>query len=301
MNRSPSNINTNTDTNSGTDPLFSTLAIVGVGLMGGSIAAAAKASAAASRVIGVGRNAERLEAAQSRGLIDGFDLDLAAASAADIVVVCTPVNEIAGHVRTIAAASSSGLITDAGSTKRRLCESLAELSAAGRFVGSHPMAGSEKQGFEHASAEMLAGRVCVVTPTENTPSNSVDRVTAFWTRLGMRTLTMSPADHDRAVAEASHLAHVVAAAVVNTLNPDVSPLCATGFRDTTRVAAGDPHLWGPILMENREEIAAALDRFVQQLRFAARNIRFGDEAAIRGWLEQARDRRGNIMSSQSGS
>ncbi|MFO0919049.1 MAG: prephenate dehydrogenase/arogenate dehydrogenase family protein [Planctomycetaceae bacterium] len=198
-------------------PLEETVAIVGVGLIGGSLAAALKARRAARRVIGVGRNAQRLAHAKSAGLIDeGFTDAAAAAQQAQFTVVCTPVDHIVNDVRQMSnAMPSESLITDAGSVKATICGPLADLTA-GRvtFIGSHPLAGSEKQGFEHASAELFAGRLCVITPTSGSPANQVERLHQFWQSLGMRTVESSPEQHDLALASTSHVPHAIAADVL---------------------------------------------------------------------------------------
>ncbi len=237
-----------------------TVAIVGVGLIGGSIAAALKSRQHRGRVVGVGRNAERLQSAVSVKLIDEYVTDLRQVRA-DLTILCTPVDHIVSNARKIAANNSqTAIFTDAGSVKEQICTDLsAELP--GRFVGSHPLAGSEKRGFEYADAELFVDRLCVITPTKTTPENRTEFIEQFWRSIGMRTLRMSPAEHDAALAQTSHLPHLVASVLAGCLPSEWLKLTSTGFADTTRIAAGDADLWTAILLQNRAHVLAACERF----------------------------------------
>jgi prephenate dehydrogenase len=244
------------------------LVIVGVGLLGGSIAKAALARGVARHVVGVGRNAERLAAAEQSGVVSSASTNLGiACHDADLIVVCTPVDQIAGHVIHAATASNRPtLITDAGSTKGNIVAELPEKLPGGcRFVGSHPLAGSEKTGFEHATADLFVGRTVVVTPTVAAESTDVARLGAFWTALGARVLRLSPDDHDRAVAATSHAPHLIAAALALATANEHLPLAASGWLDTTRIAAADPAIWQPIFAANRAHVLKALDSFEKTL------------------------------------
>jgi prephenate dehydrogenase len=271
-----------------------TVAIIGVGLIGGSLAAALKQRRAARRVIGVGRNAQRLEAARSAGLIDACCTDIAAAAReSQLVVVCTPVDRIVDDVRRAAEAVSPGaLITDAGSVKGTICESLRDLTAGPiTFIGSHPLAGSEKQGFEHATATLFEKRLCVLTPLANSPPDQVQRLHRFWQSVGMRTQELSPVKHDSILAVTSHLPHAIAAVLAGILTPEHVPFTATGFRDTTRIAAGDPELWTEILLQNSSAVIGALESWeigIARLRMA---LARGDAASLKKLLQQAKTNR----------
>ena len=270
---------------------FETLTIVGVGLLGGSVARAAKQRGLVRRVIGVGRDAVRLEQARESGLIDDFRTDLVQAAAqSDLLIFATPVNLIASGVREAAAACRpKTLITDVGSTKSHLCRELATgLPNGVTFVGSHPLAGSEKQGWEHARADLFAGRVCVVTPIESSNRDTVEKLTAFWQAIGMSVLEMSPESHDRALAQSSHVPHVVASALAQTLADENRSLAATGFADTTRIAAGDPQVWVPILMDNRDAVLARLDEFSSQVAAFREALARGDADELRRLWERGK-------------
>lgn len=278
-------------TSSPSSPLDDTIAIVGVGLIGGSLAAAIKQRGLARRVIGVGRSAQRLQVAKHAGLIDDLSTNLAeAARNAQLVIVCTPVNRIVADVRAAAAAMPAGsLITDAGSVKGVICESLSEFSAGPvTFIGSHPLAGSEKQGFEHASETLFNHRVCVITPMAATPADPLRRLHRFWQAVGMQTCELSPADHDVALARTSHLPHAVAAALALTLSPEHCRFAASGFRDTTRIAAGDPDLWTAIFQQNTPALIEALSLLEQELAAFQRILQRGDWASLKNRLQQAK-------------
>ncbi|MFP6769936.1 MAG: prephenate dehydrogenase/arogenate dehydrogenase family protein [Planctomycetaceae bacterium] len=275
-------------------PAIQTLAIVGVGLIGGSIAAAARQRQVVSRVIGIGRSESRLEDAVRAGLIDEGSTDFATAASAELSIVCTPVDRIANDVRSLAAVvPRESLLTDAGSTKQLLCEELADLD--GRegpvFLGSHPLAGSERQGFENANADLFVDRVCVLTPLETTPTESLAALETFWQSLGARVVQRSPLDHDRVLAHTSHLPHLLAAALVGMLTENEGELAATGFRDTTRIAAGDPSLWVPILRHNATAVIEALATLDGQLEKFSRSLEQDDTETLQKLLEEAKRKR----------
>ena len=270
------------------------LAIVGVGLLGGSIAAAAKQRGVARRVIGIGRNAERLQAAVDAGIIDDFATDPAESDAEwDLGIIATPVDRIADDVHRLAKASRPGtLITDVGSVKETVCyASSLGLPEGIHFVGSHPLAGSEKNGFEFADADLLQDRVTIVTPLNDSQIEAADEVTAFWKSLGSIVHRMDVATHDRILATTSHLPHVTAAALARLLTDELRPFAATGFRDTTRVASGDSDLWTAILLTNADAAASSLDAFSRQLDEFREAIRNRDGERLKTLLQLAKTSR----------
>lgn len=280
-----------------TDPMcfisrrFEAIAIVGVGLIGGSIALAAKERRICGLVLGVGRDNQRLGQAGIQGIIDvGYTDIKQAAEQADLVIFCTPVDRIVAGVREAAQACKPGtIITDAGSVKGPICRELAGgLPDGVEFVGSHPLAGSEKQGFDNAKRHLFENRVCVVTPSEHSSRLAIERVSEFWQGLGAKTVEMSPAAHDTALACTSHLPHLAAAALAKTLTPAEYPLTATGFRDTTRVASGDPDLWTGILLANRDAILAGLGRFEETLDKFRRALEQNDSRSLKELLAAAK-------------
>lgn len=284
--------------NPGASPCrFDTLVVVGVGLLGGSVALAARQRGIVRRVIGVGRTAARLEQARDAGVLDDISMDLvAAASQADLLIFATPVNLIVAGVREVAPVCRPGtLITDVGSTKAHLCRALSSgLPNSATFIGSHPLAGSEKQGWEHSRVDLFDDRVCVVTPTETSRRDEVARLTAFWQAIGMSVVEMLPEAHDRALAQTSHVPHVVASALARTLADENRLLAATGFADTTRIAAGDPNVWVPILLDNRDAVLASLDDFSSQIAAFREALSRGNAEEIRRLWEQGQAIRGQL-------
>lgn len=277
---------------------IATLTIVGVGLIGGSVGLAAKRRRVAERVVGVGRRADRLTEAIGAGAIDEAAELPAAAVRSDIVLFCTPVDAIAGGVLQAACCCGPGtLLTDAGSTKRGIVTELeGALPERARFVGGHPLAGSEKQGAEHASAQLFEGRITVLTRTARTDPEALARASDFWRCLGSEVRVMTPEEHDRSLAQTSHLPHLIAASLAGSLPPELQELAASGFRDTTRIAAGDPSLWAGILLQNRGPVLEVLERLRQDLAGWEAALRDGDRQQLEDLLGQAkrtRDALGN--------
>jgi prephenate dehydrogenase len=268
-----------------------TLAIVGVGLIGGSIGLTAKRHRLAERVLGVGKQQSSLDSALERGSIDeGFLDPMRAVEQADLAVFCTPVDLIADQVLAAAPCCAKGtLLTDAGSTKSLIVARLeGRLPAGVAFVGSHPLAGSEKRGPTYASVDLFLDRLTVVTRTPQTDRHALERTADFWRALGSRIKFMSPEEHDRALALTSHLPHLLAAALAGLLPEELQALTATGFRDTTRVAAGDPELWTAIFEQNREPVLQALSRLDNRLARLRASLEAQDWKTLNDLLAQAR-------------
>ena len=245
-----------------------TLTIVGVGLIGGSIGLAAKRRQVAERVFGAGRRQASLDQALAQGAIDESFLDLATAvRLAEVVVFCAPVDRIAEQIIGAAPHCASGaLLTDAGSTKAEIVKTVeGRLPHGLSFVGSHPLAGSEKRGPEHADADLFQNRLTVVTQTPATDPSALARTAAFWQALGSYVEVMDPEKHDQALALTSHLPHLVAAALAGILSPELHGLTASGFRDTTRIAAGDPSLWTGVFAQNRLAVLESLKQLEDRL------------------------------------
>jgi prephenate dehydrogenase len=271
-----------------------TVAIVGVGLIGGSIGLVLRGRELASDVIGVGRDQSALEVAVGLGAITRGTTDLEAGVAlADVVLVCTPVSRIADDVRRAAeAAPSHVLVTDAGSSKRQIVEAVERHPrAAAVFVGAHPLAGSERRGVHHARADLFDDRVCVLTPTARTRPDRIRGARAFWSSLGCRVLEMAPSEHDEVVAYTSHLPHALAAALAASVPTDWLPLAAGAYRDCTRVAAADTGLWTAIFRDNRGPLLKALGTVQECLDAFKYALMTDDDEAIRKWWGQAKARR----------
>jgi prephenate dehydrogenase len=215
---------------------------------------------------------------------------------AELILLCTPVDCIAaGAIEAARHCRPGALLTDVGSTKASIVRDVhGQLPVGIEFVGSHPLAGSEKHGPAHASAQLLEGRLVIVTPTENTTDRALSVVRDFWTALGARVLTMSADEHDRALALTSHLPHLLASALAGILSPEWNDLTATGFRDTTRLAAGQPSLWSAIFQANQTHLLAALGRLETQLRHFHAALEQGDLALLEALLQQGKQVRDNL-------
>lgn len=271
-----------------------TVAIVGVGLIGGSIGLALRQRGLVENVVGIGRRQVSLRIARRTGAVTQTTIDLAKGVAkAQLVIVCTPVAQIVGHVREAAKHCREGtLFTDAGSTKQAIVAALDEgLPRGCRFLGSHPIAGSEKTGPSYAQADLFDGRVAVLTPTRNTRAEDFDLLEQFWQSLGSVVLQMSPEEHDRALAVTSHLPHLAAAALATTVSEKYFRVAGTGILDTTRLAGGDVELWKQIVMSNRENVLAALEQFGACLTAMHSAIRNRDEADLERILTTAKKNR----------
>lgn len=243
---------------------WETVAIVGVGLIGGSIGLSLRRRNLAKRVVGIGRRQKSLDCALQRQAVTTATTDLSeGVKDAQIVIVCTPVDLIVDHaIQASHSCPHDAIITDAGSTKCRIVEqATAAMSAGVNFVGSHPMAGSEKHGPDSADSELFRDRVTVVTPVAETPQNVTDNVSQFWKSLGANVISMSPQQHDQAVAATSHVPHLVASALAAATAKEHLPVAATGWLDTTRVAAGNAELWEQILTDNQAQVLKSLDKF----------------------------------------
>lgn len=277
------------------------IAIVGVGLLGGSAALAAKAHDPRIKVAGVGRRQVSLDAALAVGAIDTAHFDAAEAAAeADLVILATPVGAFRQHLEALAPAlKSDAVVTDVGSTKAWVVRcALRVLGAGGQFVGSHPMAGSELKGVAYSRADLFSGATCIVTPTAETPPRAVARVEAFWRTLGMRTVQMTPTAHDRSVARISHLPHALASLLMLLPSKDDLDISATGFSDATRLAAGDPEMWRDIFLTNRVAALGALEKFAHLLVELRDLIDRGDAEGIEKTLTAAKTRRDNTIAKQ---
>jgi prephenate dehydrogenase len=268
--------------------------VVGVGLLGGSAALAIKAHDPSVRVAGVGRRKVSLDAALEVGAIDTAHFDPAeCVGQSDLVILATPVGAFEKHLKAAAPAlGPNTLVTDVGSTKVRVTRLAGRILGAGSlFVGSHPMAGSEQKGVRFSRADLFAGAVCIITPTAQTPGGAVDAIEEFWGFLGMRVVRRSPAAHDRAVARISHLPHMLASLIMLLPGKNDLEVSASGFRDVTRLASGDPEMWRDILLTNRSAVLSALDSFSKDTAALRDLIDRGDGEAIEKFLTRSKRRR----------
>jgi prephenate dehydrogenase len=274
--------------------LFDRVAVIGVGLIGGSIGKGLLSRNLARTVVGIGRNAERLMRAIDFGTISEFTTRLNDGVAdADIVVVCTPVHSIVDFVVAAAkSAPSETLITDGGSTKRQIVEEVhRRLDHDHCFVGSHPLAGGEKTGAEFADADLFEERLVIVTPVATTNAVQLGRCQIFWESLGASVKSMSPGEHDAVVSSISHLPHVIAALLSSATPEKHIPFASTGWSDTTRVAAGDIEMWSQIIQQNKSQLQNSLSEFGCLLEQFNRALAADDFATVCQLLEQGKNKR----------
>ncbi len=269
------------------------IVIVGVGLIGGSIAAAVRHRFPNCQVVGIGRNPERLAQAKEMSLLTSWSLEISADAIPEgsLGIVCLPVHQIAQAVRTLLEAGCE-VVTDAGSVKQCVYDSFGS-QVDRRFVGSHPIAGSEQSGFEHADADLFSRRLCVVTTVtpEDAAEPNVQRVVEFWKSLGSSVYLMSPDEHDRVLALTSHLPHVLASVAAGCVEADLLKFAGSGYRDTTRIAAGSASLWTSILMGNSKHCVESIRAAEELLKNFRDALTAGDSAALEQLWEKAAQQR----------
>nr|WP_315473330.1 prephenate dehydrogenase/arogenate dehydrogenase family protein [uncultured Rhodoferax sp.] len=280
--------------------MFEQLGLIGCGLMGGSFALALKRAGLVKRVVGYSKSPSTTERARQMGVIDiEAPSALLAVSGADIVLIAVPVSATEATFKAIKhLVTPSMLIMDVGSTKRDVIDAgrrgLRE--HIGSFVPAHPIAGKELSGVEHADADLYAGKQIILTPIERTLTTQLQKAVDVWTALGCRVLKMSPEQHDAAFAAVSHLPHLIAFALMNAISSqpqgkDYLSLAGPGFRDFTRIAAGDPKIWRDIMVSNREELLEQSKVFQRTLQAMELMISSGNGDALEGLIEQASNTR----------
>ncbi|HKZ04415.1 MAG TPA: prephenate dehydrogenase/arogenate dehydrogenase family protein [Methylomirabilota bacterium] len=277
------------------------LCVVGPGLLGGSVALAARARGLAQEIVAVGRSDASVAPALRAGAVDRGVTDLGEGlRGSDLCILATPVATLENQLAAVwAAAEPDVVITDVGSTKGRIVER-AERLAAGRplaFVGSHPMAGSERAGFAEARADLFVGATVIVTPTARTAPAALARVRGLWEAMGARITVLDPLTHDRAAAAVSHLPHLVADALVDAvtrMDPAFFEVAARGFRDTTRIAASSPPIWREIFQDNRAALGEALAAFRKSLDHLENVLATGDAVAVEAELERIKKQRERV-------
>jgi prephenate dehydrogenase len=281
---------------------FRKITIVGVGLLGGSIGLAARKSRVAKEIAGYARREKTIAESEKVGALDYATTDLlAAVSGADLVILCTPLAQMRSLAEQFVPALKRGaIVTDVGSVKAGVVRELEPLvkKSGAHFVGSHPMAGSEKMGVLAARADLYANAVCVVTPTKNSDAAAVRKIEQFWKSLGARTLRLDAVKHDLLVSRSSHLPHVAAATLAGLiLDPaatkEQAALCANGFRDTTRIASGSPEMWRDIVLANRKNVSRSVDAFVGELKKFQAALKRDDAKAVEKFFATAKQSRDN--------
>lgn len=261
---------------------FNKIAIIGVGLIGGSVGLAAKKKKIAKEIIGVCRHNQSLRKAKLKGAISQGSLNYKqAVKGADLVILATPIRQIIKIVKEIAPYLKKGcLLTDVGSTKVEIVREIEKALPKGTsFVGAHPLAGSEKRGVGGARADLFKGAICILTRTKRTKPLALKKITAFWKKVGCRIIKLTPGAHDKLVATISHLPHLAAGELVKVGRKHLD-FAASGFCDTTRIASSDAEIWSDICLTNKKFIIRAIDEYIAQLESVRDLIRREDRKKL---------------------
>jgi len=283
--------------------IFNHVAIVGLGLIGGSLARDVKEKKLAHRISAYGRNIERLTAARNLGLIDAcYERFEDGTADVDAVVIATPVGIIAEQALALAPYLRQGtIITDVGSVKGPIVSALESRLPDGLlFIGGHPIAGTENSGYEASCIGLFENRVCILTPTRNTDARALELVQRLWAAAGSRVVVMDVATHDKIIAAISHLPHMVAFSLVNALvemkdfEQNILQYSAGGFRDFTRIAASDPVMWRDIALMNRDNLLTTIDFFLRSLGELKDAIQESNGSRLEALFRQSRDTRRGI-------
>jgi len=286
-------------------PLFDTVAFIGIGLIGSSLARVMRRDGLANRIVACARRDETLRTVEELGLADHVTKDPAeAADGADIVLICTPIGTNGAIAQAIAPVLKPGqIVTDVGSVKQAVISAVAPHIPEGvHFVPGHPLAGTENSGPESGFDTLFEGRWCVLTPPEGTDEAAVAKVRAMWEAAGSQVDVLDPTHHDWVLAITSHLPTLIAFNIVGTVTDletstkqEVIKYSATGFRDFTRIAAQDPVMWRDVYLHNREAVLEMLQRFSEDLARLQRSIRWGEGEELEDLFRRSRDIRRNII------
>lgn len=273
--------------------VFKKVAIVGMGLMGGSLGRAMLKKKLAKEVTGIGRNAKRLALALKMKAATNVTTDMAkGVSDADLVIISVPVMLIPVMFMEMKKYLKKGaIVTDMGSVKGLIEEKIALIDTGRAFVGSHPMVGSEKTGVANMNENMFTGGACIVTPSGKTDKKKADAIIALWKKLGMKVTVMAPKAHDRVIAGLSHLPHLMAFALVNSQEKNLDSfagLAGKGFRDTTRIAASGEEIWSEIFVDNKKEMLDNIDAVMNSLTGLRGLIEFNRMEELKGFIKKAR-------------
>jgi len=287
------------------EPHFERVCLIGLGLIGSSLARALKRGGLVGEIVGTARTPETRAKALELGFIDRVEGDAAAAARdADLIILAAPVGANAALAEAIAPALKPGaIVTDVGSVKQAVIDAVApHLPEGVHLVPAHPVAGTEESGPEAGFAELFEGRWCILTPPKGTDPDAVARIKAMWRAVGSNVDEMEPRHHDMVLAITSHLPHLIAYTIVgtateleNTLQQEVIKFAAGGFRDFTRIAASDPVMWRDIFLANKDAVLEMLGRFDEDLTALQRAIRYGDGPALEDWFTRTRAVRRSII------
>lgn len=274
---------------------FKQAAIIGVGLIGGSLGLAIKQKRLAQKVIGIGHRRQSIEEAVKKGVVDQGYLDIRKVAGSDLVILAAPVNEIITIIPKLSkVVSPDCLVIDVGSTKSEILKAAQKVRLT--FVGCHPLAGMEKKGSEYASGSMFENALCLVVPPKKINPEIIAAVKSFWQAVGARIKVVDAASHDRILAFVSHLPHMVVFSLIDALAPEYLPYAASGLKDTTRIGLSDPAVWKDIFLTNRLPLLKAIKVFKNSLTRLESFIKTNQPKKIMAYLEKSRSKRNAITS-----
>lgn len=266
---------------------FEKVAVVGVGLIGGSLSLAIKEKKLAGQVVGVSRHKRTILLAKRRGAIDSGACDINIIKGADLVILAAPVAVILKLAKAVCGiVSRECIVTDVGSTKEEIVFSLEKMFP--NYVGSHPLAGSEKQGVLNANAELFKNSICVLTPTKKTNTAALRKIKLFWEKLGSKIFYLKPDIHDQILSFVSHLPHAVAFSLINAVPKKYLSFASTGFRDTVRIAFSDEEIWSDIFLSNQKELLKAIDLFQENLSLIKSAIKKQDKRLLSNIIKKTK-------------
>jgi cyclohexadieny/prephenate dehydrogenase len=287
------------------ESMFDRVALLGMGLIGSSIARAVRERGLAREIVAHAKSAHTLDRVRALNIADRIEADAGAAvHGADCVILCAPVGAYAGPAGAIAPHLQAGaILSDVGSTKQSVIRDVAPLVPQGvHFVPAHPLAGTEHSGPDAGFAALFQGRWCLLTPPADTDPGAIERVAALWRGMGSMVSVMDPAHHDRVLAIVSHLPHLIAFTICGTADDladetrqQVLQFAATGFRDFTRIAASDPVMWRDVFLNNREALLEMLARFTEDAQAMAKAVRWGDADYIEDRINRGRKIRKSLI------
>lgn len=275
---------------------FDQITIIGVGLIGGSIGLAVKKHNLAVRIVGVTAHEKSFKDAERIKAIDSGTLNARkSVSGSDLVILATPVDKVLSTLEEVAPhLEKDCIVIDVASVKKEIVKDAEKIvGRKNRFIGTHPIAGSEQRGVSNADAGLFKNAPCIITKTKNTDERALNEISDFWKKLGARVYVMSPEKHDKEISRISHLPHTVASATASSISISDMEFIGTGFKDTTRIASGDPDLWTSILMANRANVSADISsniKIMERIRRALKHAKRGELKKILSDAKKKRDR-----------
>jgi len=275
-------------------PLFKKVAIVGTGLIGGSLGLAIREKHLASEVVGISRTQKNIDCAVASGAVHSGSRELDIIKGADLVILALPVQSISVCAKKVSEfIGPECIVTDVGSTKQHIVSHASRLFK--NFIGGHPLAGSEKRSVQFASPELFKKSFCILTPTKTTPTRSLKKLTSLWNAVGARVVYLPPSEHDKILAMVSHMPHMISFSLINSIPERYLKFATPSLKEMTRIAGSDPGLWNDIFETNTKSILAALSAFEKNLRDLRNAVSSRQKITVKRLLKKAQEKRGRIQ------